>query len=62
MGLERGHEDISVYSKDAFAQQQGIALIVFSGLGHSADPKEIDDLEAYIAARLPPLDSSKSGK
>ena len=26
----------------------------YPGLAHSADPKEIDDLEAYIAERLPP--------
>lgn len=28
----------------------------YPGLGHSADPKEIDDLEAYIKQRLPPTD------
>ena len=27
----------------------------YNGLGHSADPKEIDELEAYLAERLPPL-------
>ena len=27
----------------------------YKGLQHSADPKEIDDLEAYIQQRLPPL-------
>lgn len=28
----------------------------YKGLGHSADPKEIDELEAYLRDRLPPLD------
>ena len=27
----------------------------YKGLGHSADPKEIDDLESYLNDRLPPL-------
>ena len=27
----------------------------FRGLQHSADPEEIDDLERYLLARLPPL-------
>lgn len=27
----------------------------YPGLAHSADPKEIDDLEAYIQQRLPPM-------
>ena len=26
----------------------------YQGLAHSADPREIDDLEKYIAERLPP--------
>ena len=34
----------------------------YPGLAHSADPKEIDDLEAYIAERLPPqVDKASSG-
>ena len=32
-----------------------VDLRTYEGLGHSADPKEIDDLEAYLAERLPPL-------
>ena len=28
----------------------------YPGLQHSADPKEIDDLEAYLQDRLPPLE------
>jgi len=27
----------------------------YKGLAHSADPKEIDDLEIYLRARLPSL-------
>ena len=27
----------------------------YKGLAHSADPKEIDDLEKYLEERLPPL-------
>ena len=27
----------------------------YKGLAHSADPKEIDDLEVYLRERLPPL-------
>ncbi len=27
----------------------------YKGLGHSADPKEIDDLVSYLDERLPPL-------
>ena len=27
----------------------------YKGLGHSADPKEIDDLESYLHERLPSL-------
>ena len=27
----------------------------YKGLAHSADPKEIDDLERYLEERLPPL-------
>ena len=27
----------------------------YKGLGHSADPKEINELEAYLHERLPPL-------
>lgn len=35
----------------------------YQGLAHSADPQEIDDLEAYIAERLPPQgDQASSGR
>ena len=27
----------------------------YKGLGHSADPREIDELENYLRDRLPPL-------
>ena len=28
----------------------------YKGLAHSADPKEIDDLEKYLESRLPSID------
>ncbi len=39
-----------------------VDLKTYPDLAHSADPKEIDDLEAYIQRRLPPIngDSSKA--
>ncbi len=39
-----------------------VDLKTYPDLAHSADPKEIDDLEAYIQQRLPPTngDSSKA--
>lgn len=37
-------------------------LMECSGLVHSADPKEIDDLEKYLHERLPPVgDGAQSG-
>ncbi|KAF4304083.1 hypothetical protein SLS57_012147 [Botryosphaeria dothidea] len=33
----------------------------YQGLPHSADPEEIDDLEAYLKERLPPLGDEASG-
>ncbi|KAI9682441.1 MAG: hypothetical protein M1829_000233 [Trizodia sp. TS-e1964] len=30
----------------------------YDGMGHTAVPEEIDDLEKYLAERLPPLDAS----
>jgi hypothetical protein len=32
------------------------------GLPHSADPEEIDDLEAYIRTAIPPLDAKDTGE
>ncbi len=32
----------------------------YKGLAHSAEPKEMDDLEAYIRERLPPLGGKAS--
>ena len=31
-----------------------VDLKTYKGLAHSADPNEIDDLEKYLADRLPP--------
>jgi hypothetical protein len=28
-------------------------LMIFSGLGHSADPSEIDDLEKFLEKHIP---------
>jgi len=34
----------------------------YRGLPHSADPEEIDDLEAYIRTAIPPLDAKETGE
>lgn len=34
--------------------------VVYSGLEHSADPKEIDDLEKWLRERLPPSSDEKA--
>lgn len=34
----------------------------YHGLPHSADPEEIDHLEAYLRTALPPLDTKESGE
>ncbi|KAI9795309.1 MAG: hypothetical protein M1835_006024 [Candelina submexicana] len=67
-----GHGDADPLVKYAWGQKtaevlQGwgwnVDFKTYRGLVHSADPKEIDDVEAYLAARLPPLeDTSNSGK
>ena len=33
-----------------------VELKTYKGLQHSADPREIDDLESYIQQKLPPLE------
>jgi hypothetical protein len=33
----------------------------YSGLQHSAALEEIDDLEAYLKARIPPLEEKAGG-
>ncbi|KAI9709907.1 MAG: hypothetical protein M1820_002984 [Bogoriella megaspora] len=38
-----------------------VDLKTYPNLPHSADPKEIDDLEAYITSRVPPL-GDKAGE
>ncbi|KAL8794832.1 MAG: hypothetical protein Q9195_002660 [Heterodermia aff. obscurata] len=39
-----------------------VDLKTYKGLQHSADPKEIDDLEVYIQQRLPPLGDEGASK
>ncbi|KAF2430392.1 acyl-protein thioesterase 1 [Tothia fuscella] len=34
----------------------------YPGLPHSADPEEIDDLEAYLRTVIPPVDEKESGQ
>jgi hypothetical protein len=31
-------------------------------MGHTADPKEIDDLEAFLNSAIPPLDEETSNQ
>lgn len=59
-----GHGDIDPLVKTAWGvntakvlREMGwtVDFRTYKGLGHSADPKEIDDLEKYLAERLPPL-------
>ena len=59
-----GHGDVDPLVKTAWGVETANVLKgmgwkvdfrTYKGLAHSADPKEIDDLEEYIAARLPPL-------
>ncbi|MCJ1363728.1 hypothetical protein MMC16_002837 [Acarospora aff. strigata] len=39
-----------------------VEFTTYPGLAHSADPKEIDDLENYLQERLPPVgDGARSG-
>ncbi|KAI9716772.1 MAG: hypothetical protein M1812_005112 [Candelaria pacifica] len=67
-----GHGDADPLVKHTWGQKTAEALKewgwnvdfkTYRGLAHSADPKEIDDVEAYIAARLPPLEeTSKPSK
>lgn len=59
-----GHGDIDPLVKTAWGAETAKVLKemgwtvdfrTYKGLAHSADPKEIDDLEKYLAERLPPL-------
>ena len=34
----------------------------YAGLAHSAEPREMDDVEAFIRERLPPLGGSEGEK
>ena len=36
-------------------------MLNHSGLGHSAAPEEIDDLETYLKARIPPIGENAGG-
>ncbi|KAI9817468.1 MAG: hypothetical protein M1827_001078 [Pycnora praestabilis] len=58
-----GHGDVDPLVKPEWGRRTAEALKewgwtvdlkMYPGLAHSADPKEIDDLEAYLMARLPP--------
>jgi len=60
-----GHGDIDQVVKTKWGVQTAelmkewgynVNLKMYRGLAHSATPEEIDDLEAYIKERLPPLD------
>lgn len=59
-----GHGDVDPLVKTAWGKQTAetlkkwgwtVDLKLYPGLAHSADPNEIDDLEAYIQQRLPPV-------
>ncbi|MCJ1417899.1 hypothetical protein MMC32_004244 [Xylographa parallela] len=59
-----GHGDADPTVRYAWGQQTaavlkelgyGVDFRTYRGLQHSADPEEIDDLERYLLARLPPL-------
>ena len=59
-----GHGAVDPLVKHAWGKQTADILTqlgfkvdfrTYPGLEHSADPGEIDDLEAYLKARLPPL-------
>lgn len=59
-----GHGDSDPLVKTTWGKQTAeilkgwgwkVEFNLYRGLGHSADPKEIDDLEAYIQQRLPPI-------
>jgi predicted esterase len=37
-----------------------VELKMYRGLGHSADPQEIDDVEKYLNDRIPPIEKTSS--
>lgn len=51
--MECGVEDVSV-SLEYYIDFE-IILIRNRGLQHSATPEEIDDVEKYLTARIPPI-------
>ncbi|MCJ1314941.1 hypothetical protein MMC15_000255 [Xylographa vitiligo] len=65
------HGDADPTVRYAWGQQTAAALKAlgfavdfrtYRGLQHSADPEEIDDLETYLLARLPPLGEGGESK
>lgn len=66
-----GHGDVDQLVKYQWGVQTAEALKgwgwsvdfkTYKNLAHSADPKEIDDLEKYIQQRLPPLGEGGTSK
>ncbi|MCJ1393150.1 hypothetical protein MMC18_006022 [Xylographa bjoerkii] len=66
-----GHGDADPTVKYAWGQRTaatlkelgyGVDFRTYPGLQHSADPEEIDDLEKYLLARLPPLGDTGGSK
>lgn len=64
-----GHGSVDPLVKHEWGQQTADTLKemgwtvdfkTYQGLAHSADPKEMDDLEAYIAEKLPPQGGKSS--
>ncbi|KAG9247422.1 putative phospholipase [Calycina marina] len=48
-------------SKDMLsADGYKVDLKFYKGLGHSADPEEIDDVEKYLNERIPPLEDKQA--
>ena len=59
-----GHGNADAVVRYEWGQQTASTLMemgwevdfrTYKGLAHSADPREIDDLEAYLREKLPPL-------
>ena len=66
-----GHGDVDPLVKTKWGMETAkrlqewgwsVEIKTYPGLGHSADPKEIDDLEAYIQQRLPSLGEGCASK
>jgi len=59
-----GHGDVDPLVKPVWAQRTrevlmregfDVDLRIYPGLPHSADPEEIEDVEAYLNKRIPPI-------